>query len=206
MMLQHCPTLVTGWSGRWEPIAKLLDTAKLSQKPRQAFVVSANSMQSGIETFLVYPTRWQPTVTKQITFRWTETKCIKTPFGVHKSLHNDGTTMQAIRAESATHFIAVIVSPTSNSSGKLHRNFSENLHHHTWSQYVLFALCTSRFRLKLLKRRLKTDIFYFMRRAFKRIFDFAPFNVCQSFAQGTIVHLPSTTEDIRIIKFNCEII
>lgn len=64
-MLQHCPTLTTGFGGLNKPAndtpAKGIEGTEYdSQNPRHAFVVMVNSTQSGIEIFLVFPTLWHP--------------------------------------------------------------------------------------------------------------------------------------------------
>lgn len=64
-MLQHCPTLTTGFGalnkpGSAAPAQETEGTEYDSQNPRQAFVVIVNSTQSGMEIFRVFPTLWQP--------------------------------------------------------------------------------------------------------------------------------------------------
>lgn len=52
MMLQHCPTDVTGFGGFPIPVENGVDgTAYDSQKPRQAFVSIVNCTQSCISIF-----------------------------------------------------------------------------------------------------------------------------------------------------------
>lgn len=58
MMLQHCPTDVTGFGGLVIPVENGADgTAYDSQYPRQAFVSIVNCTQSGISILRIWPTR-----------------------------------------------------------------------------------------------------------------------------------------------------